>query len=282
MADRRGQTTELLNFRLAELATTPLFIAAERGHSDVVRLLLAEGASPHARNWNGITALAVSRDLEVVQLLLAGGAKVNTRDNEGNNVIINCVDTDLQAGPHCSLQVLRQLLEAGADPNMKNKHNNLPLHLLAAKTVEKVEPVLAYIRVLLDSGVDIEATDGTEMTALAAATKNGSGRIVHLLLQAGAETNLAMADNLSPLGFAIRNKNFDLTEQFLKHGLTCCHYRQSTEKEDCKDLCLELAVGSRDSDIIKLITKYIEGSKSRNIQDELCSTAFLFWTSFFF
>ena len=261
-----------IHFRLKKLAVTPLLIAAERGHTEVVRLLLAQGASPLVRNWNGLTALGLTRDQEIVQLLLAGGAEGNSRDNQGNTVILNCVDTDLLAGPHCSLQLLRQLLKAGADPNIRNKDRNLPLILLAAKKVKKVELVLAYMKVLLDHGVDIEATatteDGPEMTALAAATKNGSGKIVHLLLESGAETNVAMTDKLSPLGWAIRNKNFDLTEQFLQHGLTCCHYRES-EEDDCKDLCLDLAVGSRDSDIIKLITKYKGRRKPRNVQDEL-------------
>ena len=81
--------------RLLELEATPLFVAADRGlapnnkniyypplvagHVGVVRLLLGRGASPHIRNWNGVTALGVAalagRGRAVASLLQAGGGQ---------------------------------------------------------------------------------------------------------------------------------------------------------------------------------------------------------------
>jgi hypothetical protein len=52
--------------------------AARGGHAPVVRLLLARGANPNARNSNGTSALAGARDSgnsEVVQLLTKAGAR---------------------------------------------------------------------------------------------------------------------------------------------------------------------------------------------------------------
>ena len=95
-----------VNSQDAVYGSTPLHHAMYHNFPSLVRLLLAQGASPLARNWNGLTALGLTRDQEIVQLLLGGGAEVNSRDNQGNTVILNCVDTDLQAGPHCSLQLL--------------------------------------------------------------------------------------------------------------------------------------------------------------------------------
>jgi ankyrin repeat protein len=65
---------------------TPLHLAAEKGHKDIVELLLAKGADVNARNFTGKTPLqvaAVNGWKKVVELLLAHKADVNLPDNHG-------------------------------------------------------------------------------------------------------------------------------------------------------------------------------------------------------
>ena len=55
---------------------------------------MEHGAKVNIRNWNGVTALgvaAMSGQEEIVEMLLEAGAEVNTRDNEGNTVILNII-----------------------------------------------------------------------------------------------------------------------------------------------------------------------------------------------
>eukprot|EP00438_Fugacium_kawagutii_P017408 Skav229247 [mRNA] locus=scaffold2154:230753:231010:+ [translate_table: standard] len=62
---------------MAGLGATPLQIAAERGHSTLVRYLLDANASTEKQNQRGKTALhmaALSGHLEVVRLLLSEGS----------------------------------------------------------------------------------------------------------------------------------------------------------------------------------------------------------------
>ena len=83
-----------LNCRLRKMDVTPLFIASERGHVDIVRFLLENNASLHIRNWNGVTALGVAAmggHKTIVNLLIKVGADVNSRDNEGNSILLNCI-----------------------------------------------------------------------------------------------------------------------------------------------------------------------------------------------
>jgi ankyrin repeat protein len=66
--------------------TTPLIVAAQDGHVDVIRTLLAAKADVNAKAVNGITALVVassSGQLDVVQALLDKGAGVNTTMADG-------------------------------------------------------------------------------------------------------------------------------------------------------------------------------------------------------
>ena len=259
-----------INCRLRRMGATPLFISAERGHTDLVSLLLHRGATPHARNWNGLTALGVASladRREVVLELVRAGAEVNSRDNLGNSVLVNCVDTDPSSPPHCGTQVLSHLLQAGADPNLRTNNRSLPLLLLAGKEKEK-GLVLEYVRALLEAGADVnagvETEEGVRQTALTEATRRGNVGVVRLLLRHGGETGVRMEDDLSVLGYVIKHHQLDLTKLFLKHGLKCCSYSKGCGE---KDLCMELAVGSRNSDIIKLISKHTE--QSQRIQDEL-------------
>ena len=87
-----------VNCRLRQMEVTPLFIAAERGHTEAVRTLLKYKAAHNIRNWNGVTALgiaAMSNQKDIVKMLVAAGAEVNSRDNDGNSILLNCFN---QAG----------------------------------------------------------------------------------------------------------------------------------------------------------------------------------------
>ena len=263
-----------INCRLRKIGATPLFISAERGHSELVTLLLEQGATPHARNWNGLTALgvaALASRRNIVQQLIEAGAEVNSRDSEGLSLLANCVDTDPATSPQCSLQVLSDLLKAGADPNIRSNSQTFPLLLLARKEVKKDKDLVTkYARLLLEAGANVnqvKTEDGSEHSALSAATQTGHVRLVETLLSAGAETYLRMADGLTPLGHVIKHKQTELVKLFLKHGAECCIHREDPQTSNCGELCLQLAVGSRNSDIIELITKHI--GNSRKFQDEL-------------
>ena len=108
-----------------ELDRTPLQRAAYYGHAEVCRLLIDRGADVHATNWLGLNPLhlaAANGHVEVCRLLLERGANVHavTRNN----------DTPLHgAAANGHLEVCRLLIERGADVHVANWFGWTPLDL---------------------------------------------------------------------------------------------------------------------------------------------------------
>jgi len=264
-----------VNCRLRKIGVTPLFVAAERGHSDVVSLLIEHNATPHARNWNGVTALGVAAmagKIKIVQELLITGAEVNSRDNEGNSIIMNCLESEEASAPSTSPQVIMELIKAGADPNLKNKEGTFPLLILARKDSKEQEVNAKWARLLLENGakVDLYNVKNSEEsefneTALVAATKNGATEIVRILIEFGAifdnPVNSESEKLLLPLGISIQLKNIKLAKVLLEQGAKACYHNSSSEKIPHLAGCMDIAVGSRDFDMIQLISSYLENNK---------------------
>lgn len=123
---------------------TPLHFAAFFGHPDAVRLLLGRGAEVDAfgRGWMTGTALhsAVSRmRAEVVRLLLEAGANPNARQSTGWTPLHGAASNGDEAGAGL-------LLDAGADPAATNDEGRGVLELAEergdAATIERIRAAL--------------------------------------------------------------------------------------------------------------------------------------------
>ena len=108
-------------------AWNPLSIAAENGHTLVVRYLLAAGAETNkadCEGWTPLHSAALRGHLEVVRLLLDGGADKDKPDDEGTTPLHAAVagaaqrannhgQTPLTLARH---KEVMDLLESAADP----------------------------------------------------------------------------------------------------------------------------------------------------------------------
>jgi ankyrin repeat protein len=92
-----------------------------------------------------------------------------------------------------------QLLERGAEVDARsvNTMKNTPLH--AATAGRKIE----LVRLLLDEGAAVNASQEGGWTALHAAAQNGDGDLVELLLARGANLGARADNNQSPLDLAL-------------------------------------------------------------------------------
>lgn len=174
-----------------------LIAAAERGDLAATKAALASGAVLDGRDGRQRTALLAAvqgNHVAVARLLIEAGADVNAKD------VIN--DSPyLFAGARGHLDILRLTLSHGADLKSTNRFGGTALIPAAERGhVETVDT-------LIKAGVNVDHVNKLSWTALLEAIILGNGgprhtAIVKLLIDAGANVNLADKDGVSPLQHA--------------------------------------------------------------------------------
>jgi ankyrin repeat protein len=152
---------------------TPLRWAAEKGHDEMVRLLIAKGADmdAYALCW-----AAEAGHTETVRLLIDEGADVDGRGDYGTTALA-------YAAWYGHTATVDLLIEKGADVNAKNKGEKTALMVAAGKGH------IATVRLLIEKGADVNAIDKDKQSALIRAADNGHTETVELLVEKGADVS---------------------------------------------------------------------------------------------
>ena len=170
---------------------TPLQVSLRWGHVEVARALLKHGADIEARDDAGSSALELVADdgrVELAQFLLEHGADVNSRDFLGCTPLYWAS----QAG---QLAVAQKFLSHGAVVTAQCKNNQTPLHIAKEEEV---------VRLLLEHGADPNALDVDNRTALHRVSELGHVGAARVLLEHGADVNARDVKNATPLHLAIK------------------------------------------------------------------------------
>lgn len=93
---------------------SPLMMAALKGHTDLVRQLLARDAHVNKPGWAPLHYAATHGHLEIMQLLLDQHAFIDAQSPNGTTPL-------MMAAHYGTPAAVRLLLEAGADTQMKNQ-----------------------------------------------------------------------------------------------------------------------------------------------------------------
>jgi ankyrin repeat protein len=167
---------------LSRAPTLDVFEAATAGDaSRVAALVDADRSQANAVARDGYSPLGLAsffKRRDVVKVLLERGAKPSlpSRD-QGFTPLHSAVATD--AG-EATVEIVRLLLETGADPNAKSHEGGTPLHSAAfTGDLEIAELLLAY-------GADPNATDPKSLTPLDIARDRRNVEVAALLHHAVA------------------------------------------------------------------------------------------------
>ncbi len=129
--------------------------------AEVARLLIDAGANVNFVGENGKTPLMgyLLHRPEAVKLLLAHGANPNARDNDGNTPLHYCDHNPESA---------RLLIEAGADVNARNNAGETPLMHQNGVNMdgEEIHYGVAMVKELLAHGADLKARNKAGLCAL--------------------------------------------------------------------------------------------------------------------
>ncbi|MBI5649922.1 MAG: ankyrin repeat domain-containing protein [Chloroflexi bacterium] len=170
---------------------------ARRGDVMVVKKLLAQGANVHAHDADGVTALiaaAYGNHLKTARVLIAAGADVNIQDATKQSAF-------LIATSEGYVELLKLTLQAGADVHRTDSYNGTGLIRAAHRGHVEV------IQELLKTEIKINHVNRLGWTALLEAIILGDGgarhtEVVRLLVNAGADVNLADNQRVTPLAHA--------------------------------------------------------------------------------
>jgi len=175
-----------------------LLAAAAAGDAAAIARALADGADPDARGADGTPATMLATrggHVEALRALIEAEADVDAQDATLDNPM-------LYAGREGLLDILRAVAEAGADPTITNRYGGVAL--IPASERGHVE-VVRYL--LNETDIDVDHVNRLGWTALLEAILLSDGgprhqAIVELLIENGADVDLADGDGVRPLAHA--------------------------------------------------------------------------------
>src|SRR5205814_2064154 len=103
-----------------------------------------------------------------------------------------------------NLEMVRTLIEAGADINEKNGGDNFSTPLMFAVYLGGTRDRTEIIKLLLESGADVNRRNNSGKTALMYAACVGNTKAIELLIAHGTEPNLKDYDGYNALQHAKR------------------------------------------------------------------------------
>jgi ankyrin repeat protein len=206
--------------------------AAQRGQTQLVRQLLADGAPVDLQLGNGRTPLSFAAEYghaELVRFLLAHGAEVNARTSDGSTPLIYAVANGYP-------DAAAALLAHGADVSLKDADGRTALRWAAHRHSRKVYDALrkrgvrvswkdavmvgdvATARALLPQDADADQADRDGSTLLMMAAASGSREMAQFLLDRGANIDAANRYGMTPLSLAAGQRDQKVVRLLLARG----------------------------------------------------------------
>lgn len=183
--------------------------AAQRGDTEAVKALLEEGASVDARDENARTALvaaAYENHVGVAEVLVEAGASVNVKDETEQSAYLIST-SEVGDDP----RLLRLTLRNGANVESLDSYDGTGLIRAAERGHVEV------VTELLETDIEGDHVNDLGWTALLEAIILGDGgprhtQVVRLLVDAGADVNIADGEGVTPLEHARRRDHEEIVE----------------------------------------------------------------------
>ena len=249
-----------MDFQSSDPATNKAFVSAcEEGRVTEVDFFLHFPRSPHVRDAQyqmGTHLAAKNGHLDVMRLLLEAGADKDAATQNGYTALHFAAEQG-------HLDVMRLLLEAGADKNAATQNGHTALHLAG------LYGHLNAVQMLLVADKNAATQNG--YTALHYAAGGGHLDVVRLLLEAGADREKASADGTTALHFAVYNRHCEVVRLLLESGAN----KDAAAKDGTTALHLAAEDGSLD--VVRLL---LQAGADKNAAKEDGATALRIATRF--
>ncbi|HEU5484364.1 MAG TPA: ankyrin repeat domain-containing protein [Microlunatus sp.] len=195
-----------------DIKDSAFLYAGAEGLNEILRATLRHGADVESTNRFGGTALIPASEhghTETVRILINAGVPLDHVNDLGWTALLEAIV--LSDGSSDQVDVVRQLIGAGADPTIRDGDGRTPRSLAAARGFTEIVALIDdaeevrergqrlisaardgdtdRVERLLEQGASIAARDTSGATALVAAAYGNHLEIARLLLEAGADPN---------------------------------------------------------------------------------------------
>ncbi|XP_007894914.1 poly [ADP-ribose] polymerase tankyrase-2 isoform X4 [Callorhinchus milii] len=239
---KRKQVAELLLRKGANVNEktqdflTPLHVASEKAHNDVIDVLVKNETKVNALDNLGQTPLhraAHCGHLQTCRLLLTSGSDSSIVSLQGFTALQmgnESVQQMLQAEDVCvgNLDVDRQLLEAAKAGDLDVVKRLCTLQNVNCRDVEGRQSTplhfaagynrVSVVEYLLQHGADVHAKDKGGLVPLHNACSYGHYEVAELLVKHGAVVNVADLWKFTPLHEAAAKGKYEICKLLLLHG----------------------------------------------------------------
>ncbi len=215
--------------------TTPLMAASRtagrEGYYEIIKMLLEHGADVNAENKKGETALIMAAkdgSTKTIQLFLENQANSNHQDQSEKSPLMHA----LESTP-ANLDSPELLLAHGAKCTLQDSNGEAVLTKFIDNALRGLEPksednYFAFLKKIIDDGVDINAQDKRGNTALMTIAYKGGyvaagiedkiyhlrAKIVKTLIDNKADTSLVDKKGKTAFDYAKKGKRSNIIELF--------------------------------------------------------------------
>jgi ankyrin repeat protein len=207
----------------ANNGATALVTALRNLLTDAASILLKRGADPNLKSLDGYSALltassmfgeqAVAKDyFEILRELIEKGAEVNAQNIYGQTALLLVCKSNMRTGGIVQA-IVDKLLAAGANPNVADSRGITPLMVAASK------PHTVVVRRLLESGADVNAHDLKGRTAIMRAARTASTETLDQLLAYGANVDATTKSGRTALMLAAESGRAEAAQVLLAAGV---------------------------------------------------------------
>ena len=191
---------------------TPLCIATQMRHLDVVHILLRHSASINSSKINPMHQV---RDASIARALIEAGGDVHAIDNQGNTPLHRAVLVK-------EISVINVLIEHGANVNFPNSRGETPLH----NASEPIEKDLDVMKALISSGASVNIKDNARKGPLHHACEIPEmSEPIKLLIHHGAQMDARDLKGYCPLHHLIDSFPSTDNEKTLLEVIDCFQFR---------------------------------------------------------
>lgn len=159
----------------------------------------------------------------------------------------------LIAGMRADIEFITELLIFKPNVNFLDYYSkNILMYLIMNFKGEETTELVDCVKLLLNSGIHVNAEDNQGNTSLTIAVDRGFIEVCSLLLNSNANINQQVKGNFNntPLHLAVKNKNIQLIKLFLKYN------PNTSLKNELNKNIIEEAIESNSSEIYTIIVEF--------------------------